>query len=174
MNSQNEMEDLDDILFFAVNKLNVKNAFDVSADFIKTIPDLIKDGGQEESWAKTSEVIAAGSKIYGFRVDNINKNVHSLLNGFHRTNTELLDQEEEAKEEEMEEEDRNKQKANRRQKIENQGEVGLSTLEKEDNVSADFSSFTSNIDVGFHQLTEQYDTSRLGSMLLNTLNVSSF
>jgi hypothetical protein len=34
---------------------------------------MLKEGTHEESWAKTSEVIAAGSRIYGFRVENINK-----------------------------------------------------------------------------------------------------
>jgi len=109
MGDQLEMDDLDDILFFAVNKLNVKNAFDVNADFIKTIPEMLKEGGQEESWAKTSEVIAAGSRIYGFRVDNVNKKVHNLLNGFHRTKSEFMTEEgAEVKEQEDAEDRRNK------------------------------------------------------------------
>ena len=78
-------EDLDDILDFASNKLNVKNAFDVNAEFIKNIPSMLEDGKHEESWTKTSEIIAAGSKIYSWRVENIYKKVYNVLNGFHRT-----------------------------------------------------------------------------------------
>lgn len=78
-------EDLDDILNFATNKLNVKNAFDINAEFIKDIPKMLEGDKHEESWTRTSEVIAVGSKIYGLRVDNVYKSTQNLLNGFHRT-----------------------------------------------------------------------------------------
>ena len=78
-------EDLDDILNFAINKLNIKNAFDINAEFIKDIPKMLEDDKHEESWTRTSEIIAAGSKIYGLRVDNVYKSTQNLLNGFHRT-----------------------------------------------------------------------------------------
>lgn len=150
--------DLDDTLYFAMNKLNAANAFDVNADFIKSIPNLLKEGHKEESWAKTSEGIAAGSKIYGFRVDNINKKVHNVLNGFHRTNTNFQDKQE------VEEGTvgQGKAKKNKRKTIGNKDfeqweDIGLSTLDTEAHITSDFSSMSSNIDIAFHQLTEQQD-----------------
>lgn len=55
----------------------------------------------------------------------------------------------------------------------NMEEAGLSTLEKESRLNEDLSTFTSNLDVGFHQLTEQYDTGSMKSLLMNTLAISS-
>ena len=69
---------------------------------------MLKEGGQEESWAKTSEVIAAGSRIYGFRVDNVNKKAHNLINGFHRTNTEFLNEDDQDAKDQEEAEDKKK------------------------------------------------------------------
>jgi len=74
----------------------------------------------------------------------------------------------------MEDQDEKENKKKRhKQRVENQGELGLSTLEKESNISWDFSTFSSNIDISFHQLTEQYDTGSIKSLLYNTLSVSS-
>ena len=58
-------------------------------------------------------------------------------------------------------------------KYNSEEEIGLSTLEKEARISEDLSNFTSNLDIGFHQLTEQYDTGSLKSLLMNTLAISS-
>lgn len=63
----------------------------------------------------------------------------------------------------------NKRKELLQKKIDNQSEPGLTTLEKERNIQADMASFSSNIDVSFHMLTEQYDTGSLKSLLVNTL-----
>lgn len=52
-------------------------------------------------------------------------------------------------------------------------EAGLNTIEKESRLNEDLSTFTSNLDVGFHQLTEQYDTGSMKSLLMNTLAISS-
>jgi len=59
-----------------------------------------------------------------------------------------------------------------KRKIDNQDEQGLCTLEKERNIEVDLASFSSNIDISFHQLTEQYDTGSLKSLLMNTLKTS--
>ena len=81
--------DVDDIMDFVLNKLNAKNSFDVKTDFIGKIPQMIEDGKLgEELWAKTSESIAAGSRIYSFRVDHISNKCSHIVNGLHRTNIE--------------------------------------------------------------------------------------
>jgi len=84
MAENNKDEELEDILLFAASKLNMHNSFDINANFIKDIAQR-HNNEDEEGWVRTSESIAAASKIYGLRVDHVNNKVYRVLNWFHRT-----------------------------------------------------------------------------------------
>jgi hypothetical protein len=99
--------------------------------------------------------------------------MHNLVSNFHRNEGMITEEDQEAQKDEKNDNEKQRRKERRQRQLEQQEEHGTTTLDKESNISIDISKFTSNMDISFHQLTEQYDSNSAISLLLNTLQISS-
>lgn len=52
-------------------KVNAANAFEVDLNCLDNIKDFVHQQKDGNKWVRSGEVIDAGTKIYGFRVDNV-------------------------------------------------------------------------------------------------------
>jgi hypothetical protein len=71
-------------------RINKENAFDqpfIDTDQVKTYFETYEeeqDNIIKTRWLKTSGLLAAGAKIYGFRVDNTYQDAHKVLGALNR------------------------------------------------------------------------------------------
>ena len=127
-------------------------------DNIKDFVHQQKDGNK---WVRSGEVIDAGAKIYGFRVDNVHQETYRMLSGMVRNaggeqeieivvNGEDSEKEQEAGPAEDRESDEKKKKVRKIKFAENQGEK---TLDKPSNINLDAFDTLHEIDPLFRQTT---------------------
>ena len=69
-------------------KVNTENAFEV--DFVDIIgidnmrQFFTQNERNEAKWPKAGEVLAAGARVYGYRVDNVHHDAYKMMGSFAR------------------------------------------------------------------------------------------
>ena len=71
-------------------KINAKNAFDLSTEYMDSLAGMLNR--KEESWNKASQALEAFSTIYSYRVDSVHTDMFKILSGLHRSNQEEEEQ----------------------------------------------------------------------------------
>ena len=179
------MRQLQETITLAANKkINAHNAFEVDINCLDNIKDFIQQQKDGNKWIRSGEAIDAGTKIYGFRVDNVHSETYRMLNGITRNQGadeeiaivgaagESDDDKANSNDEQrdLRDDDAQKKKVARKIKFaENQGEK---TLEKLQNLNVVQFDTQHDVDPLFRQTTQMFDQMSHWTRLCGTLSIS--
>lgn len=65
-------------------KVNAQNAFEVDLNCLDNIKEFVAQQTETNKWVRSGDIIDAGTKIYGFRVDNVHAETYRMLHGMTR------------------------------------------------------------------------------------------
>ena len=174
-----------------VQKVNANNAFEVDLKCLDNIKEYVGSLPASTKWLRSGEVIGAGAKVYGFRVDNVHHETYRLLNGMSRGNQtadeiqeengqkadgeengEILDQQENKKKGQKVKFHGNEEMNNAEDYLNNFDKYGVKTLEKETNLN--LASFDTQhlVDPLFKKTTRMFDEMSLSTLMSSTLETS--
>lgn len=154
------------IVYSFLQKINLKNAFDVNVEFLESISKLLNKK-EDNSWQKASASLDATAKIYGYRVDSVHTETFKFLGGLSRTEN----QNENNEDERLGEEDEKNKEKNKR--VHGKYDTS-STLEKDiKKLNLNKYDLEFEIDPMFKSMTARFNETGARGLLLNNLPMDS-
>ena len=183
----NYMKAVNDVIsLMNEKKVSKENAFDVSITSLDDLKEFLNNNENlETKWLRTGEVIGAGAKIYGFRVDNVHSNTYKMIstlarNGAEGDEIQIVGQNDDFSDDEENQPGIGAKSAkvetttNRKlRKFKFSQSDGEKTMEKLENLDIKTYDLTLMTDPLFKKTRQKFDELGIGNLMTSTLNIDS-